>query len=525
MIDYLKVGKATELEGEDQKLYRYLEILPGALSWATLVLLLFLSFFTPIFMAYFLIAFDIYWLLLVLYLGIHLISSYRKTMKNVKKDWAKMLYELPTKTLKRKTLEGEIKEISMNWQDVIHLVVFPIAFEGYEVIEQSVRAIAECPYPQKNMIILMTIEERGGERVLEAAKKVKSEYENKFRNIFLTVHPDGILGEIKGKGSNQAWAAEQIKTQLIDKEGIDYDKILVSIFDIDTIIYPLYFHCLTYIFLTVEDPYRASYQPVPVYHNNVWQASFFARLSAASNTFWQMMQQIRTEKLATYSSHSMTWRTLVEIGFWSKTMVSEDSRIFWHCFCYYDGDYRVEPMYYKVSMDITMDETAFMTAKNLYKQQRRWGWGVENIPYLIFNVIKRWDKIDHKKAIGRIFVQIYGFHSWATNALIIAFIGWMPMLLGGDKFNATVLSTNLPVVSRTLMTFAMFGLFLSAILSTILLPKRPKGYSIFKLMLMPFQWIVLPISIIIFGAFPALEAQTRLMLGKYMGFFVTPKIR
>jgi hypothetical protein len=525
MIDYLKVGKASELQDNDRKIYRLLEILPGTLSWATLLLLIIFSYFYPVFVAYFLIAFDVYWLLLVFYLGIHLISSYRKTMRNVKKDWQTMLSNLPSQTLKRKNLEGKIKEINIHWEEVINLVVFPIAFESYEVMEQSIRAISDCPYPKDKMIILMTIEERGGEKVLEAAKRVKKEYQNKFKEVFLTVHPDGIEGEIKGKGSNQAWAAKQIKNELIDKEKLDYDKILVSVFDIDTIIYPLYFHCLTYKFLTTPDPYRTSYQPVPVYHNNVWQASFFARLAAASNTFWQMMQQIRQEKLATYSSHSMTWRSLVEIGFWSKTMVSEDSRIFWHCFCFYDGDYKVEPMYYKVSMDITMDETMLQTAKNLYKQQRRWGWGVENIPYLIFNVMKRWDTIDKKKAVGRIMVQIYGFHSWATNALVIALIGWMPLLLGGDTFNSTVLSTNLPFVTRTLMTLAMTGLFVSAILSTILLPKRPPQYGFLKTLSMLLQWLLLPISIIIFGAIPALESQTRLMFGKYMGFFVTPKVR
>ena len=39
------------------------------------------------------------------------------------------------------------------------------------------------------------------------------------------------------------------------------------------------------------------------------------------------------------------------------------------------------------------------------------------------------------------------------------------------------------------------------------------------------QWVVLPFSIVIFGAIPGLDAQTRLMFKKYLGFFVTPKSR
>ncbi|MEK7097486.1 MAG: hypothetical protein AAB906_01420, partial [Patescibacteria group bacterium] len=89
----------------------------------------------------------------------------------------------------------------------------------------------------------------------------------------------------------------------------------------------------------------------------------------------------------------------------------------------------------------------------------------------------------------------------------------------------TVLYGNLPVVSRTLMTIAMGGLVLSAIVSNLLLPKRPKNYGIGKNIVMIAQWLILPLSIIFFGSFPGLEAQTRLMLGRYMGFWVTPKAR
>lgn len=516
-MDYLKIGKAIELSGADKRLYRFFEIVPGFLSWFTLIILIILSYLKPVLIAYFIIAFDIYWLLLVFFLGIHLVISFKRLQENVKINWQDKCRNLKKEEIKNDKIN--------NWEDVVHLIIFPTYNEGLDVIRPSIQSIVDNGYSRENMIVVLAVEERGGPEAQERAKVMEKEFGDKFRNFLITIHPDGIVGEIKGKGANQAWAAREVREKIIDAENIDYDKILVSVFDIDTIAHPEYFFALTHKFLTVENPYRASYQPVPVYHNNIWQSPFFARVAASSNTFWQMMQQIRQEKLATYSSHSMPWRALVDINFWSTGMVSEDSRVFWHCFLYYKGDYRVEPLNIPVSMDVCMDERLFQTAKNLYKQQRRWGWGVENLPYLMFNTVKDWKNLDKPKVVGRILNQIYGFHSWATNAIIIAVIGWLPLLLGGDSFNSSVLSSNLPYVTRTLMMLAMSGLILSAIVSTLLLPKKPKKYGIGKSVAMIAQWIILPFSIIIFGSIPGLEAQTRLMFGKYMGFWVTPKSR
>jgi hypothetical protein len=39
------------------------------------------------------------------------------------------------------------------------------------------------------------------------------------------------------------------------------------------------------------------------------------------------------------------------------------------------------------------------------------------------------------------------------------------------------------------------------------------------------QWVLLPITLIFFGSFPSLDAQTRLMFGKELGFWTTPKDR
>lgn len=508
-VNYLKVAQASDLQGRDRFLYRALEILPAALSVGTLIILIFLSWLRPVWATYFIIIFDIYWLLLVIFLSLHLIAAYRALTKNKTTDWQAECRALPS------------------WQDIYHLVILPVYNESEDIIVASLHSLVNDGYPQDKLIAVLTVEERAGEQQINICRQIADQFKDKFGYWLLTAHPDGIAGELKGKGANQAWAAKAAQREIIDRAGIDYAKIVVSVFDIDTVVGNGYFWRLTHAFLTAPDPHHTSYQPIPVYHNNLWAAPWFARVSAYSNTFWQMMQQVRQEKLATYSSHSMSWQALVDINFWATNMVSEDSRIFWHCFCHYDGRYRVEPLYFAVSMDACMDKTTPQTIANLYRQQRRWGWGVENIPYLIFNVIKRWQKIERKNALGRILVQLYGFHAWATNAIIIGIIGWLPLFIGGEGFNATALSGNLPFITRTLMTLAMAGLVLSAIISMFLLPPRPARYGIGKTAVMVIQWIFLPLIIIIFGSLPALEAQIRLALGgKWrLGFWVTPKER
>ena len=105
--------------------------------------------------------------------------------------------------------------------------------------------------------------------------------------------------------------------------------MLVSVFDIDTQVFPEYFSRLTYVFLKAENRTRAIYQPIPLFTNNVYEAPMLARVVAFSTTFWQMMQQSRPERLTSFSSQSIPLSTLLDIGWWDKTIVSEDSRIFW----------------------------------------------------------------------------------------------------------------------------------------------------------------------------------------------------
>lgn len=502
---YYRVGRATDLTGSDRVLYRCLEILPGVLSWGTILGTIILSYFLPFWAAIFIIIFDLYWVLKTVYLSIYLRTNWRKMRHNMKVDWAKMLQNL-------------------KYDQVRHLILLPFYNESGEVIEKSIQSLLVSEYDKSKFVVVLAFEEKAGAEAESLALEMKNKYAAEFGHFLLTKHPAGMPGEMAGKGSNISYAIEEARRKILNKNDIKYEDVLVSAFDIDTVIYPQYFECLTWNFLTAENPLRSSFQPVPFYNNNIWQAPAISRVVAFSGTFWQMIQQERPERLSTFSSHSVCFKTLHEVGYWQKNMVSEDSRIFWNAFMAYNGDYQVIPISYPVSMDANLDKNVWLTLKSIYKQQRRWAWGVENLPYVLFGFIKN-KKIPRVKKIHFTLILLEGFWSWATNPIMIFLLGWLPVMIGGLEFQRTVLSYNLPILTRDLMTLAMAGLFFSAAISLSFLPPHPQGFTWRRYGLMIVQWIFVPLTVTIFGAIPALDAQSRLLFGKYMGFWVTPKHR
>ncbi len=494
---------------------RFYEILPAALSWLTIILIVVVSWQLPVFAAIFIILFDTYWLLKTLYLSLHLRASFGEMRQVMKTDWRGKLAALKNNP-----------QIPFLPEDICHLIILPAYNEPYEIVSETFESLKKADYPKEKLIAVLALEERAGEKALEIGKKMESEYANDFFKFLITVHPANLPGEIPGKGSNETWALKEAKKQIIDPLKIDYEKVLVSVFDIDTQIYPDYFNRLAYVFLTAENRWRSIYQPIPLFINNVFQAPALARVVSFSSTFWQMMQQARSERLTTFSSQSIPLKVLLDIGYWKTDAVSEDSIIFWQGYLHYHGDFRVVPLNFPIKMDANAAPTFWQSMKNLYKQQRRWGWGVENIPYVL-DGFSRDPLIPKNKKIYWTFNLIEGFHSWATNALIIFALGWLPVAVGGSAFNRTLLSYSLPAITHWLMALSMLGIVSSAIINLILLPPKPSWFRWYHYFLYFFQWFLMPITLIIFGSFPGLESQTRLALGgKFrLGFWATPKTR
>ncbi len=508
-------------------MYRLFEIIPAILSWGTLAILTAACFFVPAWVAIFIILFDFFWFLKTLYYTLHLRVSFSKMKKCLKVDWREKL--------ENKDYEKEKKNnLNLDWKEIYHLIILPMVNEPYEVVKETFEALRRTNYPLNKFIIALALEERAGEEPQETGRRIKDEYEKYFHKFTITTHPTGIQGEIIGKGSNEAWAARGAK-KTMDDLSIPYEKILVSVFDVDTQVSAGYFSRLTYAFLTAKDPEYSSYQPIPLFLNNVYQAPALARVLAFSSSFWQMTQQSQPEHLVTFSSHSMPFKALVEIGFWDTDFVSEDSQIFWKLYLHYAGRWFVESLFYPISMDANVAPTFWGTVKNQYKQQRRWAWGSENIPYIIdgfFSKNPRYKGLQGNKVpfLKKIYWSAFlmeGHHSWATNALMMFALGWLPILLGGANFNTSLLAYNLPQITSWIMTLAMIGLISTVALGLALLPPKPKWFRPRHYLLYVIQWFLTPITVITFGAIPALEAQTRLMLGgKFrLGFWNTPKHR
>lgn len=541
-------------------LQRSLEVLPGLLIWSTLIGLTLLAFVAPTSVALALIAYDLYWVIRAVYVGTHLIASYRTLRRRQGIDWRARLdgIEDPdratqltharihlleqqrvqvrdrrTKKDLRRAISQEREFLSdlhrrpflpFRWQEILHVVILPTYREPLALLTQSLDALAASRYPLQQLWVVVALEERAGEEHVQRVQRALHErYAQTFGSFLMTLHPDGIPGERRVKSANATWAARQVQ-QRLEALGIPFDRVVISNFDADTVVSPNYFGALSYAYLTTPDRLRCSYQPLPLYHNNIWDAPAFTRVIATNSTFWLLIESTRPERLITYSSHSMPFQALVDVGFWDPTVVSEDSHIFWQCYLHYNGRYRTIPLYTTISMDATQAPTFWQTVVHQYKQKRRWAWGIENFPYIARAFLEK-PQIPRWTRIRYCLVMLEAWHSWATAALILAGLGWLTVFFGGTEFQQTILAFNLPRVSRNLLTIATAGLFLNMSLSLFLLPPPPPGTPKRKYLWMALQWVLVPLISWTLGTLPVLDAVTRLMVGKYLGFWVTPKAR
>lgn len=446
---------------------------------------------------------------------------------------------------------------------VRHVAIFSIVKEPVEVLARSLESLYLSGYDLDKLVVFVSQEARVGlEHNLSVSEQISlnknfkvynwqennldivyntSHFNLEYGNneskshewnsgkltIIFTQHPDGQIGEIKGKASNEDWGGRQASLWMKSK-GIDEEMVLVTSFDADSKVSPQFFHNLSYTFCTTENRFRKGFQPVHVYSNNFFETGMWPRQVASENTLSNMKNMGLEGEAYLFAIYSVPIRVLQEVNFWQREVIAEDSMLFIKCLTLLKGDFSIVPFYGIHEGDAVEADDYFEAISNQYKQLQRWAWGgIENFPYMAYNFFftPLGKEIPLRERLKHVFLLFTNHIYWATTAILFSVGIILPQLLGGETFRQRPISQNLSIFSTY---FAWIGYIFAIVygyityryLSYRALKKRK--ITFYETILLLLQWSFFPI---VFGlmSFPALDAQIKGIRGKYLGYWVTPK--
>ncbi|MFH0863586.1 MAG: glycosyltransferase family 2 protein [Candidatus Gottesmanbacteria bacterium] len=485
-----------------EKTSRLLEILLPAISWTIITIPFWLSFRHPAIVAYFVIAFDVYWFYKSATLAINAVKSYLTLSAHVKVNWL-----------------NEVKKIP-GWQKIYHVIIIPEYKEPVSVLQETLENLKYQDFPHDKILVVLATEERDTEAE-KTGRIIESQFGKSFGQFWISRHPV-IPGEVAGKSSNMAWAGKFV-TEKISKLGIDINNVTITSSDSDVLLHPKYFSYLTFQFLGDSDRYFHFYQPAIMFYSNIWRVPLPGRVL---NTIYSINNLANLSqdslRLVNFSTYSLALATVVEVGFWGVDIIPEDYHLFFKTYFKKGQRVKVLPIFLPVSADAAESHGFWRTMVNQYEQNKRWAWGISDDPALVKNFfihteIPLWDRTI------RLLTVLEQHLMWPTNWFILTLGSTLPPLIN-PYFAMTVLGHSLARISSTILTVCFIFLLIVIILDFKLKPSRPRSFARWKIPILYLQWLTLPVISLFLSALPGLDAHTRLMLGKRLEYRVTEKV-
>ena len=505
----------VEARNEDRYrwLQRLLEMVPGLVSWAIIIGPIWLSFSYPWLVAYFVLSFDFYWLCRALWFAGAVVIAFRRIRRVVGQDWTARLASLD------EVPQLEPGRPAPRAGEYVHLALIPTYTESLDKLRHTVRALAEAEWPAERKICAIITREtdEGGIANVAALREEFGAAFAEFIHILDPLEP----GIVIGKSSAMAWGGRYLYRLLVHERGMDPSRILVTDLDADYRVHRQYFTYLTWTHLADANRETQLYQPIPYFHNNIWQAPVLLRLFAAVLTQLQMWRSVLPEKLQSFGSYSTTLKLIHEVGYWATDAIPEDSRFYWKSYFTYGDRFRAVPLFIPIYGDAVRARSYWRSLATQYMQARRWAWGVTDIPYVVQNAFRH-SEIPLSSRIWRV-LNLFGEHiNWAIAPFVIMFGATVPLLIN-PAFAETTLGQNLPLYASTMLSIGLVALIVLIWVEYSIVPPRPAGWGLLTRVISYVQWIGLPFVGIFFSNLPALDAQTRLLTGRYLEYRVTEK--
>lgn len=534
----------TDLEipiGKRTTKYRLFEMLPAFLSYGALILLVVLSLINPTLAAIYLLVVIITLLVKAVGIAFHTIKGRNRIESAQKVDWDKRLADLQdpkssyeimrhskSKMFGISTHIENLRLISADAESfprpsqIFNAVIVATYNESYEILAPTIESVIKGTYNNKKIILTLAYEQRGGESTKLTAIRLQKEFGDKFYAFHIIEHPDGLPDEVVGKGGNITYAGHFLKKWL-KSEGIESKNVIVTTLDSDNRPYSSYFDYVTYEYIVHDDRKHLSYQPACLFFNNIWDAPAPMRVIATGNSFWNIISSMRPHTLRNFASHSQPMDALEEMDFWSTRTIVEDGHQYWRSYFYFDGDYSVLPIYVPIYQDAVLSDTFAKTLKAQFVQLRRWAYGASDVPYVAVRVFTRNRKVSFVGGFARLLRLLDGHVTLASVSILVAIGGFAPLFLNSEA-DRSIAAHQLPDVVSTIQQVALIGLFITIFLTFKMLPPRPEHYKKTRTFWMLAQWVLMPVTAILYSSSAALYSQGRLFLGRYLDKFdVTDK--
>lgn len=482
---------------------RFLEILPGFVSWSLILFPFWGSLLIPVVVSYYVLAFSVYWLYRSLTMAVLSLVAHFRIRASERNNWLADAQKLP------------------DFQKVHHIIIIPTYMEPVTTLERTFEGLLEQTFPHERLHIMLSFEEREGEAAKEKASHLIQKYGDKFGDLWATHHPD-IEGEVKGKSSNTSWGAKQAKRLLVDEQGVDIHYVTISSEDADVIFDKQYFSALTYEFLSHPKRHNRIWQGSIRFYNNIWRVPAPVRVLASVFSVNQMFVLMRRDRMINFSTYTASLKLVDSIGYWDTDVIPEDYRLFFKAYFALKGDLEVEPIFLPIHADAAESHGWWATMKNQYEQIKRWAWGVSDDAYIIRQYILAKDIPFVDKTI-RVIKLVEDHFLWPVNWFAITIGALLPPLLN-PEFSRTILGKTLPQATSAIMTISLVSLLVIFFIDAQARPPRPQHVSLLRRWLMPLEFLMLPIIGFFFSALPGIDAHTRLMLGRYIEYKVTEKV-
>jgi hypothetical protein len=490
------------LEKHPVKSQRALEIGVGAITWAVITSPLWASFWLPTLMAYFILLMTVYWVYKSGGAAFFLILGYKKMQKHRKIDWLKRARNLK------------------NFENVHHIIIIPNYKETLEKLIPTLEAITSQTLSSKKITVVLALEKREGQEAVARAEALKNLYQEKLANFYYTIHPD-IIGEVKGKSSNEAWAGKWIKKKIVDEEGYDIDFLTITSCDADAVFDHQYFANLTYYFLKNPNRYRTFWQGAILEYSNIWRVHAPIRMVSAVSSAFKIGHLMRPYEVTPYSTYSASLKMVDKVGYWDTDVIPEDWRMFFKSFFALGGKVEVESIHLPIYIDAVEGKNFLQEMKKRYDQNRRHAWGVTDIPY----IVKQWFAHPEIPFLAKTYRALKAYEShfmWPTNWFILTLGVNLSPLINPD-FTRTILGYTTPGLARMTLTICLVFSLIFIIVDWKIRPPRPAYFKRLAFITSYAQWIIMPIVSLFVSALPGLDAHTRLMIGKGLEYKVVEK--